>query len=101
MKNYPLQFSAKNYPCRKLTGDRREGKGRARKMRRTKRTSRADKRPSEPGSVRERRRGVAAAGPSAFGAAYGRWMMSNVRREIAAGRVRQTIDETGDVATIH
>jgi hypothetical protein len=36
-----------------------------------------------------------------FGAAFGAWMMSNVRGEIAAGRLRQTIDERGDAATIH
>lgn len=34
-------------------------------------------------------------------AAFGAWMMSNVRREIAAGRVRQTIDDNGEPVTLH
>jgi hypothetical protein len=34
-------------------------------------------------------------------AAFGAWMMSSVRREIAAGGVRQTIDDNGAAATLH
>lgn len=44
--------------------------------------------------MRDRRRGVADAGLP-FGPAYGQWMMANVRREIAAGSVRTTVDDGG------
>ena len=29
------------------------------------------------------------------------WMMSNVRREIAAGRVRETVGDNGEPVTLH
>lgn len=32
---------------------------------------------------------------SGYGAGFGAWFMANVRREIAAGRVRTTIDKDG------
>jgi hypothetical protein len=36
-----------------------------------------------------------------YGLAFGAWFMANVRREIAAGRVRETITANGEAATIH
>jgi hypothetical protein len=33
--------------------------------------------------------------------AYGEWFMRNVRAEVAAGRVRQTLDPDGQPVTIH
>jgi hypothetical protein len=39
--------------------------------------------------------------PIIRGDLLGKWMMSNVRREIRAARLRQTIDERGNPVTIH
>jgi len=39
--------------------------------------------------------------PSDRRTAYGRWFMQNVRREIAAGRVRSTVGDDGEPVTIH
>jgi hypothetical protein len=41
-----------------------------------------------------------ARGTEPYGPAYGAWFMANVRREIAAARLRETIDEQGQRVTI-
>ncbi len=53
-----------------------------------------------PPMTREEAERRAPEGTTASGSAWGQWMRTNVRREIAAGRLRETNDN-GERVTIH